>query len=169
MKIDRDDLTEFAGLTIKPISGETPTIEVWGGSGGDGIWINNTDYVTIDGSNTMGGDTRDLTITSADTTFAALIYTYGTTNTMIANSNLTYTGGDIGASAIVTNESGPNGTIGLAVINNLIGSVDGDFQNGVGLWGTSSVMADGSTVSGNRIHAYVQRSNNLWSLITPYE
>lgn len=164
LKIDRDDLTEFTGLTIKPISGETPTIEVWGGSGGDGIWINNTDYVTIDGSNTMGGDTRDLTITSADTTFAALIYTYGTTNTMIANSNLTYTGGDIGASAIVTNESGPNGTIGLAVINNLIGSVDGDFQNGVGLWGTSSVMADGSTVSGNRIHATYRGVTTWWSL-----
>lgn len=164
LKIDRDDLTEFTGLTIKPVSGETPTIEVWGGSGGDGIWINNADYVTIDGSNSPGGDTRDLTITSADTTFAALIYTYGTTNTVIANSNLTYTGGDVTASGIVTNESGPNGTIGLAVINNLIGSVDGDFQNGVGLWGTSSVMADGSTVSGNRIHATYRGVTTWWSL-----
>ncbi|HAH50270.1 MAG TPA: hypothetical protein DCL80_03020, partial [Balneola sp.] len=126
LKIDRDDLTELTGLTIKPVSGETPTIEVWGGSGGDGIWINNTDYVTIDGSNSPGGDTRDLTITSADTTFSALIYTYGTTNTTIANSILTYTGGSVSVSGIVTNESGPNGTIGLAVINNQIGSENGD-------------------------------------------
>ncbi len=164
LKIDRDDLTENTGLTIKPVSGETPTVEVWGGSGSDGIWINNTDYVTIDGSNTMGGDTRDLTITSADTTLSALIYTYGTTNTMIANSNLTYTGGDVATSAIVTNESGPKGTIGLAVINNQIGSENGDFQNGVGLWGTSSVMADGSTVSGNRIHATYRGVTTWWSL-----
>lgn len=164
LKIDRDDLTEFTGLTIKPVSGETPTIEVWGGSGGDGIWINNTDYVTIDGSNSPGGDTRDLTITSADTTFSALIYTYGTTNTMIANSILTYTGGSVSVSGIVTNESGPNGTIGLAVINNQIGSENGDFQNGVGLWGTSSVMADGSTVSGNRIHATYRGVTTWWSL-----
>ncbi|MAB67057.1 MAG: hypothetical protein CL662_09465 [Bacteroidetes bacterium] len=164
LKIDRDDLTEFTGLTIKPVSGETPTIEVWGGSGGDGIWINNTDYVTIDGSNSPGGDTRDLTITSADTTFSALIYTYGTTNTTIANSILTYTGGSVSVSGIVTNESGPNGTIGLAVINNQIGSENGDFQNGVGLWGTSSVMADGSTVTGNRIHATYRGVTTWWSL-----
>lgn len=164
LKIDRDDLTEITGLTIKPVSGETPTIEVWGGSGGDGIWINNTDYVTIDGSNSPGGDTRDLTITSADTTFSALIYTYGTTNTTIANSILTYTGGSVSVSGIVTNESGPNGTIGLAVINNQIGSENGDFQNGVGLWGTSSVMADGSTVSGNRIHATYRGVTTWWSL-----
>ncbi|MEQ9310796.1 MAG: T9SS type A sorting domain-containing protein [Balneolaceae bacterium] len=164
LKIDRDDLTEFTGLTIKPVSGETPTIEVWGGSGSDGIWINNTDHVTIDGSNTPGGDTRDLTITSSDTTFAALIYTYGTNHTTIANSILTYTGGDVGASAIVTNESGPNGTENLLVYNNLIGSVNGDFQNGVGLWGTSSVQANNSTVYGNRIHATYRGVTTWWSL-----
>ena len=153
LKIDRDDLTESTPLTIKPIADLTPTVEVWGGSGGDGIWINNANYVTIDGSNTIDGDTRDLTITSADTTFSALIYTYATEHTTIANSNLTYTGGDIGASAIVTNESGPTGTSGLSVINNTIGSENGDFQNGVGLWGTSSAYAYNSTVMNNRIHA----------------
>ncbi len=164
LKIDRDDLSESTELTIKPVAGETPTIEVWGGSGGDGIWINNTDYVTIDGSNTLGGETRDLTITSSDTTFAALIYTYGTNHTIIANSNLTYTGGDIGASAIVTNESGPKGTENLLVYNNLIGSENGDFQNGVGLWGTSSVQANNSTVVGNRIHATYRGVTTWWSL-----
>jgi hypothetical protein len=164
LKIDRSDLTSSTGLTIKPAFGTSPTIDVWGGSGSDGIWINNTDYVTIDGSNEPGGDTRDLTITSADTTFAALIYTYGTNNTTIANSNLTYTGGSISVSGIVTNESGPNGTVGLAVINNTIGSENGDFQNGVGLWGTSTVKAENSTVSGNRIHATYRGVTTWWSL-----
>lgn len=161
--INRGDLTESTALTIKPDMGVSPTIEVQGGPGSDGIWINGTDYVTIDGSNAPGGDTRDLTITSSDSTLSALIYTYAASNTTIANSILTYTGGDVSTSAIVTNESGPSATVGLSVINNQIGSVDGDFQNGVGLWGTSSLPAEQSTVSGNRIHATYRGVTTWWS------
>ncbi len=153
LKIDRDDLTESTPLTIKPADGVTATLDVVSGSGGDGIWINNADYVTIDGSNTIDGDTRDLTITSSDASLSALIYTYATMNTTIANTNLYFTGESVTVSAIVTNESGPTGTSGLSVINNTIGSENGDFQNGVGLWGTSSAYAYNSTVMNNRIHA----------------
>ncbi len=153
LKIDRDDLTESTPLTIKSADGVTATLDVVSGSGGDGIWINNADYVTIDGSNTIDGDTRDLTITSSDASLSALIYTYATMNTTIANTNLYFTGESVTVSAIVTNESGPTGTSGLSVINNTIGSENGDFQNGVGLWGTSSAYAYNSTVMNNRIHA----------------
>lgn len=163
LKIDRPDLTESTDLTIKPASGVTPTIDVMGGSGGDGIWINSTDHVTIDGSNTLGGETRDLTITSSDSTFAALIYTYGTNHTIIANSVLTYTGTDNSVSGIVTNESGPKGTENLLVYNNLIGSENGDFENGVGLWGTSSVQAMNSSVIENRIYATYRGVTTWWS------
>lgn len=153
LKIDRSDLTELTQLIIKPAEGETPTIDVMGGSGGDGLWINSTDFVTIDGSNTMGGETRDLTFTSSDSTFAAMFYVYASTNTTIANSNLSYTGTDNSVSGIVTNESGPKPSENLVVYNNLIGSVNGDFENGVGLWGYTDNNLLNSNVVENRIHA----------------
>lgn len=151
LTIDRDDLTESTALTIKPAAGVSPTVEVQGGPGGDGIWIKGTDYVTIDGSNEPGGSTRDLTLTSSDTTFSAMIYANESMNTTIANTNITYTGGD-GASAIVA-DGGAASTENLTVHNNVIGSVNGDFDNGVGSWGTSSFPAMNTTVSGNEIYA----------------
>src|SRR5207253_2486063 len=47
-------------ITIKPASGATPSIS--GSSASAIIELAGADYVTIDGSNTNGGSTRDLTI-----------------------------------------------------------------------------------------------------------
>ncbi|MFT3908127.1 MAG: T9SS type A sorting domain-containing protein [Ferruginibacter sp.] len=52
-------------LTIKPAIGVSPTIS---GNSAIGILkLNAADYVTIDGSNAVGGTTRDLTITNTST------------------------------------------------------------------------------------------------------
>jgi len=68
--IDRDDLSESNNLVIKPAEGKTPTItmtEVTGaGLASSSFDIRNTGWITIDGSNTEGGDTRDLTFFSVD-------------------------------------------------------------------------------------------------------
>ncbi len=50
-------------LTIKPASGVTPTIS--GSSTTCMIRLNGADYVTIDGSNTVGGTSRDLTVNNS--------------------------------------------------------------------------------------------------------
>lgn len=50
-------------LTIKPATGVSPVIS---GSATSIFKLNGADYVTIDGSNTLGGTTRDLTITNTN-------------------------------------------------------------------------------------------------------
>src|SRR5205823_1213923 len=52
-------------MTIKPGGGATPTIS--GSSPSAIIELQGADYVTIDGSNTNGGTTRDLTIQNTNT------------------------------------------------------------------------------------------------------
>jgi hypothetical protein len=72
LAIESRTFTETAPLTIKPAEGVSPTIHVSGGladtlqiageGAGAGILIDNTSWVTIDGSSTEAGVSRDLTI-----------------------------------------------------------------------------------------------------------
>ncbi len=70
--LNRNDLTSATPLTIKPAEGKTPTITITGctsSSGANqysGITFNGASHITIDGSNTEGGGTRDLTIAMND-------------------------------------------------------------------------------------------------------
>jgi hypothetical protein len=78
LKINRQDLSATNNLVIKPAPGKTPTITITGcnTSGSTayaGLTIDNTDYVTIDGSNTEGGITRDLTFRMADGTNGRIV------------------------------------------------------------------------------------------------
>ncbi|MFA5669021.1 MAG: SusE domain-containing protein [Balneolaceae bacterium] len=152
LAIDRDDFTESVNLTIKPAAGVTATLDVIS-NGGDGIAIIKADNVTIDGSNTPGGDTRDLTITSSDDGLTNLIWTKETVNTIIANTILTYTGAKTTVTGVATNESGAKATDGLKVINNSIGSVDGDFRTAVGVFGYTNNNVTNTSVVDNRLYA----------------
>ncbi|MCK7524457.1 MAG: hypothetical protein MZV64_45935 [Ignavibacteriales bacterium] len=70
--ITRSDLTATNNLTIKPAASKTPTITIAGctttagPSQYSGISYSGASYITIDGSNTDGGTTRDLTIAMND-------------------------------------------------------------------------------------------------------
>ncbi|MCE1189881.1 MAG: T9SS type A sorting domain-containing protein [Ignavibacteria bacterium] len=72
LSIIRNDLTATNNLTIKPNTGKTPVITISGASSAAGnpqyagLTIDNTSYVTIDGSNTANGKTRDLTFAMND-------------------------------------------------------------------------------------------------------
>lgn len=134
LTLNRNDLTEDTPLLIKPAEGVSPTITLIAGPGTDGIWLNQADYVTFDGSNTDGGDTRDLTFTSDDPSMTTMVYVYETVNSTFKNANFYYTG-ENSINAFVPNESGSVGTRGWSIINNTIGSEDGDFKTAIGLWG----------------------------------
>ena len=80
-------------ITIKPAAGVTPSIS--GSAAGCIINLNGADYVTIDGSNAVGGTSRDLTITNTNagtsSAVVCLISTgvnAGATNNVIKNNNL---------------------------------------------------------------------------------
>ncbi|MCC2546062.1 T9SS type A sorting domain-containing protein [Hymenobacter sp. BT175] len=71
-------INQFSGnsssntLTIKPAAGITPVLTTTAAATFL-LKLNGTDYVTIDGSNTVGGTTRDLTLTSANTTAGSAV------------------------------------------------------------------------------------------------
>ena len=80
-------------ITLKPNTGATPTIS--GVSTSSIIKLNGADYVIIDGSNTSGGTTRNLTITNTGTganTAAVWLSSLGPgagcTNNVIKNCNI---------------------------------------------------------------------------------
>src|SRR5438874_2789029 len=90
--------------TIKPASGATPNIS--GSSTSSIIELAGADYVTIDGSNTNGGTTRDLTIQNTNTasnTAAVWLASQGTnagaTSDTIKNCNIRAGGGGAGTTA----------------------------------------------------------------------
>jgi|GEM_PF-623943 len=78
LRIYRPDLNATNNLIIKPAPSKTPTITITGctttgEAAYSGLTIDSTDYVTIDGSNTEGGTTRDLTFRMADGTNGRIV------------------------------------------------------------------------------------------------
>jgi len=69
--ITRNDLTAATPVIIKPAPTKTPSITITsfpttGNHAKQGFTIENASYITIDGSNTEGGKTKDLTIIGDD-------------------------------------------------------------------------------------------------------
>ncbi len=91
-------------LTIKPANGVSPLIS----STGVAIVLNGADFVNLDGSNTAGGTTRDLTIQSTNTTTSGVPVVWvaslgagaGATNNSI--SNCIIQSGTTGSSTLLT-------------------------------------------------------------------
>ena len=67
-------------VTFKPASGVTPTVDITGctatagASQYAGFTLNSVSHVTIDGSNTVDGTTKDLTFTMSDNTNGKLVF-----------------------------------------------------------------------------------------------
>ncbi|HCY75976.1 MAG TPA: hypothetical protein DHV28_08645 [Ignavibacteriales bacterium] len=88
--ITRSDLTSTNNLTIKPAATKTPTIMIAGctttagPSQYSGISYSGASYITIDGSNTDGGTSRDLTIAMNDSLNGRIgIQIYGNTDYLV--------------------------------------------------------------------------------------
>jgi hypothetical protein len=144
-------------LTIKPKAGASPSMSSVASSTGM-IVLNGADYVTIDGSNTVGGTSRDLTITNGNAgTSSAVIWgqTVGTTdsatNNTIKNVNLigsgntqTLIGVGFGSSSIGSASLG-TGNNNNRVQNNNINTV----QFGVYSQGASTSKNTGTVITSN--------------------
>lgn len=168
LKLDRNDLSETANLTIKPETGKSPTITVTGGEDGDGILLQETAWVTIDGSNEPGGNTRDMSITSADTAFSSVIYVYGSSNVTIKNTNLSYTGDVSGTIGIAADVDETSSVENLVVENNTVGSSDGEFKDGVAVWGSEANPTQ-ATVTNNDIYARHRGITTFWNLDNTFD
>ncbi|TVQ10906.1 MAG: DUF4397 domain-containing protein, partial [Balneolaceae bacterium] len=165
-------VTEENSLLIKPAEGKTPTITIaannTGENAGAGLVILNTSWVTIDGSNTVGGDSRDLTITSADNGLSGngLISVYaGSKNVTIKNSIITYTGTATATTGIRTrrNNDDTAGIENFLGMNNQIGTMDVPFGDGFRFWG-SETNPNVSSAIGNDIYSNHRGITTFWNL-----
>jgi hypothetical protein len=143
-------------VTIKPATGVSSTIS---GSMASGpiFKIVNTNYITIDGSNTNGGSTRDLTISNASTTAPNVILIGSLGVTPIANTTITnceLINGAISSSAVVISDGTTIGSAGyfsnIAVQNNSIQKAYiGVYANG----GTTPQHGSNLSYIGNSLNA----------------
>jgi len=137
-------------VTIKPNTGITATIS--GVAASTQIFKILNSYVTIDGSNTIGGTTRDLTITNTSTTAPQVVVIGSTGTTPIVGSglkNCTITNGVNTSSAVIVSDGTTPGNAGyfnnITIQNNLIQlAYMGLYCNAVqtGTNGSGSVIAN---------------------------
>ena len=180
--ISREDLTEETSVLIKPAPGKTPTITVAHGTGGDrtgntGFSIERAKYVTIDGSNTVGGDTRDLTILFAEEASTGSIMTiYSTVNHItVKNTILTHIHGEMNQGVLIDRSAGQDSLVQNVTLHNVsIGEADQVVTTAVFLRGVFGSGADpaqaelmdnititDSHIFGTRWSIYVQSASNL--------
>lgn len=156
LKFYRGDLSSTNNLIIKPAPAKTPTISITGctSTGREaysGITLDSTSYVTIDGSNTVGGTTRDLTLLMNDGTNGRIIVQlYGNADEIVIK-NCVFKYGQIPAGATTSRGIYVNGqatgvTDGFTVENCLIGDGTFDPAYSVSITGASSSSAYASKI-----------------------
>ncbi|MFH0736404.1 MAG: T9SS type A sorting domain-containing protein [bacterium] len=143
--VTRKDLTDTTGVTIKPAAGKTPTITITnfpttGNAKNQGLTFQSASYMTIDGSNTDGGTTQDLTIVGDQATGAYVVSLIeNADNCTIKHTNITFN--NLAASGSIVGCDGyPINSVNVAPDNFLIencnvGSATKTTANGVAIWG----------------------------------
>ena len=142
-------------VTIKPNTGVTSTVA--GASASGAIFkIFKTDYITIDGSNTVGGTTRDLTLENISATSPNVVWFGSSGTTPItggALKNCVVRNGANTSSAVVISDGTTVGNAGyfsaMEVRNNKIEKAYvGVYANG----GTTPPNGSGLTYAGNELN-----------------
>ena len=145
-------------LTIKPATGVSPTIT--GSSAVAIIKLNGADYVTIDGSNTVGGTTKNLTISNTNTgTSSSVVWiatasasngaTYNTIkNTIVSGNSRTTTAAGIGSSSTTGIATASETDNAYNTIQNC--TITGAFI-GIGNYGNATSLDTGWTITGNTV------------------
>ena len=147
-------------LTIKPNTGVSPVIS---GSNEVILKLNGADYITIDGSNTVGGSTRNLTVqnTSTSTTsnviwIASVNSTNGALNNTIKNSIVKGSGYQNTSTGIITSGStagtaAESGNDNTSIVNNLIQATAG----GISVIGKTTTMDQNVLIKDNNLGSTV--------------
>jgi hypothetical protein len=140
-------------VTIKPNIGVTSSIT--GASSGAEIFrIYNTNYITIDGSNTVGGTTRDLTITNSSSTSPEVIDINSTGTTPVVGAgikNCNIINGSQNSSAVILTDLA--GTAGY--FNNITIQNNSIQKAYIGIYNLATALAGNGTglnISGNDLN-----------------
>lgn len=167
--LNRSDMTSSTGLIIKPAPGKTPSIYITGCTSAtgpsqySGITLNGASYVTIDGSNTENGTTRDLTIVMNDSLYGRIaINLYGNTDYItIMNTYIKYetmNPGLITTRGIYANGQASGVAEYVSVINCQIG--DETYQPAYAVsitgWSGTGTYANQIYISDNKLYGHMR-------------
>ncbi len=164
-------------VTIKPASGVSPTIS--GSSASCVIGFNGADFMTIDGSNSMGGTTRDLTITNTNAgTSSAVVCLQstaaldGATSDVVKNTNIvgntnitTLFGVFSGSQTIGTTSLGTGNNTNTIQNNNLSKTQFGIFSQGA----SAANKNTGNVITQNLINSVSPNNAAKGGIITGFE
>ena len=131
-------------VTIKPNTGVSSTIS--GAAASTQIFKILTSYVSIDGSNTVSGTTRNLTITNTSTTTPQVIVIGSTGTTPITNvtvKNCIITNGVNSSSSIIVSDGAASGTAGW--FNNITIQNNGINLAYIGIYSIATISTGNGT------------------------
>jgi hypothetical protein len=168
--ITRSDLTETNNLIIKPAPTKTPTITITGcvttagATQYSGIAYSGASYITIDGSNTVGGTTRDLTIAMNDSLNGRIgITLYGNTDYLVFK-NFYLKFNLINLPNTSTRGMYANGQASGVADSVIIENCQIGDQNHAGAYAISITGSSGSLLYASRIHII---NNDLYGTLRP--
>ncbi|MBA4310527.1 MAG: hypothetical protein C0425_09350 [Chlorobiaceae bacterium] len=161
--LTRNDFTSTNRVTIRPNVGRTVSLTITNfslsGTIEQGLSFTGSSFVTIDGSNAVGGSTRNLTIIGNDATATQaylIAVSNNTDNVVIRNTNIFFTAIPSNTSAIAFSGSS-DGTLGapdnILVDNCEIGEPTRSFRNGISMFGNNTVNPTSGTLSNNIIYS----------------
>jgi hypothetical protein len=140
-------------VTFRPAAGATVALS---GTGTPGLFeLDSADYVTFDGSNSVGGTTRDWTVTSTGSADPAFRLEngaqYNTIRNMIVKGSSTST--TDGIISVGTSNVAGAGNSYNRIIDNTLGDVSGSVRSSVGIYasGTSTAYNTGNVFERNDI------------------
>jgi hypothetical protein len=161
--LNQTSLSAETPLTIRPAAGVEATVtlgaiseEAGVDAQNSGLSIDNTSYVTIDGSYDEEDDGRNLTFLLEDGAGTRVISVVrGSTNVNIRNLNIqreTYHGSSEGV-RVRRAQAGGAVPSNIRIENNVIGTPDVQVKDGVGLFGDLGLSVGSTYVVDNVIHA----------------
>jgi len=161
--INRNDLTDSTGLTIKPAPGAEPIITIanfptTGNEKNQGFTVKSTSYVTVDGSNAVEGNSRDMTFVGNAATGSYVIGVIEKSNNVtFKNLKATFTALSAAGTILATDGYTVGGQDvspqNLLVDNCQIGEPTVTTNNGVAIWGNAATMPSSGVVKNCDIYA----------------
>ncbi len=147
-------------LTIKPAATKTPVFSSTVNNAGGLIDLNGAKYVTIDGSNTVGGTTKNLTITNNETGSATIRLINDATDNVIKNAVIQGSSSNSASTGVIFFSTAASGTTGND--NNTVSNCDitngaSTPANGIyssGTTSTTTLYNSGNTITGCNISNY---------------
>lgn len=165
----RGDLSSANRLVIKPAPTKSPTITITGcvttgHQAYAGLTIDSTSYITIDGSNTDGGNTKDLTISMNDGTNGRIpIQAYGNADSIVIKNLIIKYGqtpaGSTTSRGIYVNGQATGVTDGLLIQNCKIGDGTNDPAYAISITGSSTgpIYCSNISIIDNELYGTLRR------------